>query len=241
MSSTVHAVTFNFHSTLYVPRDENQLEAVQTSQAVVLRSVLTDAGFSVSIDSVENAYQPPTELRGQVVTLLQTVEAMCRRLGIDPPQALQRRLARALDELAAEIRWMHAPGAAAVLRHLRQRDYRLGLVANTHLPSGRVVRQILAADGTLTYFQAFVFSDEIQAYKPHPAMFQHALRRLGMEDTPEAVVHMGEDPRADVAGAKALGMRTVRYAGFQDHAAQPDADAVIHDFRELPDLIHGWH
>lgn len=235
--SAIQAITFGFLDTLYVPRDPERREAVRDERPVVLHDVLTDAGFPVSLAAVRAAYRPPAAWTGPAVTVSETVDAMCRRLGIEPAQDVRRRLVRALDELAAEIRWRRAPGAAAVLRHLRQRDYRLGLVANVHFPSARVLRQVLGNDGMLMYFQAFAFSDEVGVYKPAPAIFEHILYHLNAETAPGAVVHVGHDPEVDVAGARAAGMRTVRYAGFRDQPAEPGADAVIHDFRRLPNLI----
>lgn len=238
--SDIRAVTFNFWSTLYVPRDRAQLHVVRDAGVRVLRDALADAGFSFSLGAVRAAYRPPVAFVGPAVTLRHTVDAVCERLGITPPQAVRHRLVRALDELAGQIEWVHAPGVPAVLRHLRQHNYRLGLVANTHFPSSRVVRQVLAAGGTLMYFQAFAFSDEVGVYKPDPVIFRHALYHLDLDTQPETVVHVGESPELDVAGARAVGMRTVRYAGYLDRAGDPDADAVIRDFRALPDLIHNW-
>lgn len=234
---SVRAVTFAFWSTLYVPRDREQFETVRAVRVTVLRNVLHEAGFSFSLEAVQAAYRPPSAGAGPAVSVDDAVEVVCQRLDIEPSVAVRRRLVRALDEVAGQIQWARAPGSAAVLRHLRQHEYRLGLVANAYFPSSRVVRQILGADGTLMYFQAFAFSDEVGVYKPAPAMFQHVLYHLDLDTEPEAVLHVGDDPEADVAGARAAGMRTVRYAGFRDQPAEPEADAVLHDFRELPDLI----
>jgi HAD superfamily hydrolase (TIGR01549 family) len=238
--SAIRAVTFDFWSTLYVPRDRAQLQTVREQRPIVLRDVLTEAGFPFSLDAVRAAYQPPAELVGPAVTLGDTIDAMCQRLDIRPSAEVRRRLVRVLDELAGKIRWVHAPGAPAVLRHLRQHDYLLGLVANAYFPSSRVIRQVLGADGTLMYFQAFAFSDEVGVYKPDPAIFQHVLYHLDLDTDPGVVVHVGDHPEADVAGARAAGLHTVRYAGYRDRAAAPEADVVLRDFRQLPDIIHNW-
>ncbi|MFQ5593915.1 MAG: HAD family hydrolase [Anaerolineae bacterium] len=237
---TIRAITFDFWSTLYVPRDPAQLRTIREQRPTVLRNTLARAGFPFSIDAVRTAYQPPAALVGPAVTLRDTVDAMCERLDIRPSEEAKGRLVRALDELAGQIRWVHAPGAPAVLRHLRQHNYQLGLVANAHFPSSRVIRQVLGAGGALMYFQAFAFSDEVGVNKPEPAIFRHILYHLDIDREPEAVVHVGDDPEADVAGARAAGLRTVRYAGFRDCVASPEADVDIREFRELPDIIHNW-
>jgi HAD superfamily hydrolase (TIGR01549 family) len=240
MMSAVRAVTFDFWSTLYTPRDRAQLEEIRGARATMLHDGLTRAGYAFSSATVSAAFQPPTDRRGPAVTLSDSVAAMCDRLGIGPAPDVRRRLLRSLDELAGQIQWVHASGAPAVLRHLRQHNYQLGIVSNTYFPPGRVIRQVLGADGTLMYFQAFAFSDEVGVYKPDPAIFRHVLYQLGLDAEPKAVVHVGDHPEIDVAGARAAGLRTVRYAGLRDRPGSPEADAVIHDFRELPDFIHNW-
>jgi len=237
---TIRAVTFDFWSTLYVPADRQRFQAACEDRATLLADALADAGFPFPVDTVRAAFQPPAELVGSAAASGDTVDAMCERLGIEPPPAVRRRLLRALDELAGQVRWTHAPGAPAVLRHLRQHNYLLGLVANAHFPSSRVIRQILGADGTLMYFQAFAFSDEVGVYKPDAGMFRYALYHLDLDTQAGGVVHVGDDPEADVAGARAAGLHTVRYAGYRDCAASPEADAVIRNFRQLPDIIHNW-
>lgn len=70
-----------------------------------------------------------------------------------------------------------------------------------------------------------VVSDELggrAVRKPHPAAFLRALELLGLPA--ELVVHVGDRPAKDVAGAQAVGMRAVRvrtgeYAGEPDPAA----------------------
>jgi len=50
-------------------------------------------------------------------------------------------------------------------------------------------------------------SCEVGYLKPHPRIFQHALDALGVG--PEETVMVGDSLRADVGGAKALGMTAV--------------------------------
>ncbi|AGL17455.1 hydrolase [Actinoplanes sp. N902-109] len=52
-----------------------------------------------------------------------------------------------------------------------------------------------------------VTSEDVRAYKPRPEPFERALRVLGVPAS--AVVHVGDSPVADIAGAGALGIDTV--------------------------------
>ena len=53
-----------------------------------------------------------------------------------------------------------------------------------------------------------------------------------------ALAHVGDLRRTDVAGARAAGMRSVRYRGLHDDRGDgPDADVVISEWHELLDLV----
>ena len=75
----------------------------------------------------------------------------------------------------------------------------LVLVSDSGLTPGTVLREILELHGLLSHFSATVFSDETGFTKPDPRMFQEALRRL--EVSPSRVIHVGDNPKTDVAGA----------------------------------------
>ncbi|GIT00042.1 MAG: hypothetical protein CM1200mP26_17540 [Acidimicrobiales bacterium] len=78
------------------------------------------------------------------------------------------------------------------------------------------------------------FSDEVGVYKPDPSIFQAALEGLGVDD-PSSVVHVGDLKRTDVAGARAMGMGTVRFRGALDDKEPGDeADLVIDRLSDLP-------
>ncbi|MFC6704791.1 HAD family hydrolase [Flexivirga alba] len=78
------------------------------------------------------------------------------------------------------------------------------LTSNTGMLPGELMRKLLALAG----FGAVpgVFSNELGVAKPHPRLFGAACDLLGI---PAAdVLHVGDNPDADVAGARAAGMTT---------------------------------
>jgi putative hydrolase of the HAD superfamily len=103
-----------------------------------------------------------------------------------------------------------------------------------------VLREHLIRHGVLPLFDHWSFSDEVGAYKPSPVIFEHALAGLG-GPTPERVAHVGDLRRTDVAGARAMGMTAIRYAGIfdDDSADQPEADHVVTDHADLPAILQG--
>lgn len=123
-------------------------------------------------------------------------------------------------------------GALSAIQTLRSRGSRLGLICNSGLISASTTRRLLRREGLLGAFDVVVFSDELGALKPDRRPFQAALAQLGIRAG--RCVHVGDDRRTDVAGARAAGMQTLRLTAVRDDSSGlDDADAVVGSFREL--------
>ncbi len=79
------------------------------------------------------------------------------------------------------------------------------------------------------------WSDETGFPKPDARMFTRTLAALAAD--PAQAAHVGDTPRTDIAGAKALGMIAIRYTAAADQEEPPEADYIVHDHRELPELL----
>jgi len=88
----------------------------------------------------------------------------------------------------------------------------------------------------LEYFEVVVISGEIGYRKPHPRIFQHALKRLGVK--PWEAVHVGNSVREDVAGAKGVGMWAiwVRDEG-EGGVVGVQPDVVVDSIAEVPRAV----
>ena len=88
----------------------------------------------------------------------------------------------------------------------------------------------------LRYFDtlAIAYSDEVGFRKPDARIFQRSLAALGV--APARALHVGDNPDADVLGARRLGMRTAHYA-FAGASPFPVADLVVKDLADLPKLL----
>lgn len=116
------------------------------------------------------------------------------------------------------------PEAEAVLRNLKERGYRLGIIASQPLGS----EQRLARFGLRDFFDVICASAEEGLDKPDPALYRRALTRA--ECAPEDAVMIGDRTDNDVAPAKSLGMQTVLIRqGYGGHD-------VIHHDGEIPDV-----
>jgi putative hydrolase of the HAD superfamily len=127
--------------------------------------------------------------------------------------------------------------AAPVLRALRERGLRVGLLSNTHWPR-RWHDRILARDGVLDLIDVRVYTSELRHTKPHAEAFRAVLAPLGVE--PEEAVMVGDRPYDDITGAKALGMRTVLLPNRFVPAAPVTPDGTISSLRELVPLVDAW-
>ncbi len=120
-----------------------------------------------------------------------------------------------------------------VIAELRSRGIRVALITNG--PS-ELQRGKLRDTGIGDVFDAVVVSGEHSVSKPDGEIFARALAELGV-DAAEAL-HVGDNPLADVAGAKDAGLTAVWIRRGEDESSDPGrADAVIGDLRELLPLL----
>jgi putative hydrolase of the HAD superfamily len=114
----------------------------------------------------------------------------------------------------------------ALLDSLRDRGLKLGLVSNAKDPSW-LLHEDLARMGLAERLDVAVFSSEIGKRKPHPLIFETALRELAVD--PARTVFVGDSRYADMLGAKRLGMTTVQALWFRAdddlRGGEPDYEA----------------
>lgn len=115
--------------------------------------------------------------------------------------------------------WRCADGAAEVLRTLRARGRRTGMVSNFdhRLPA------LLDALGLAPLLEVVVRPADAVAAKPDPHIFAVALARLGVHA--DQAVYVGNDADDDIAGARRAGLRAIdvtMVAGLESIAALLD-------------------
>jgi putative hydrolase of the HAD superfamily len=131
------------------------------------------------------------------------------------------------------------PDAPGLLRQLRERGVRVGVLSNTMWPRSWH-EDVFRRDGVLHLIDGAVYTSEIDWTKPHPEAFRAAMAAVGATD-PARCVFVGDRPFDDVHGAQRAGMRAVLVPnsdvpGFA--AAVPDA--VIGSLAELRPLLEVW-
>lgn len=130
-------------------------------------------------------------------------------------------------------------GAGDALRVLREAGIATALVCDTGFTPARCVREALALHGL--ELDHYFFSDEVGTPKPHAPIFLAALAATAAR--PEDAVHIGDLRRTDIAGARAAGMASVRFAGVHDDGwmaedcQDEEADAVLRQWTDLAPLL----
>jgi FMN hydrolase / 5-amino-6-(5-phospho-D-ribitylamino)uracil phosphatase len=111
---------------------------------------------------------------------------------------------------------------------LLAREYTLGALTNGNA-------DIYKTDAG-EYFDFAFLAEEVGASKPAPDMFQAAIEAAGVE--PQQIIHVGDNPEHDIAGARQLGMHTV-WMNSQDQEWPGDhrADQEIDNLQQLPAAI----
>jgi putative hydrolase of the HAD superfamily len=155
--------------------------------------------------------------------------------GVEDDRA-HRRLVHGLQNAAFDWEVRALPGAAETLVGLRERGIRRGLICDTGLAPGEVVRTLLDQQGLLAELEVLVFSDEAGVPKPDSGLFLGALD--GLEATPEQAVHIGDTRSTDIAGARGVGMASIRIrVPHDDRTDGPEADAVADSHVEIRTLL----
>ncbi|MGQ7349942.1 HAD family hydrolase [Quadrisphaera oryzae] len=126
-------------------------------------------------------------------TLAAAAEALGSRRAVEEAGSLVERL---------HSFWRSPPAFADALAFLREVRVPVCLVSN--IDTDDLVAALLAHGIEV---QAVVTSEDARAYKPRPEPFEMGLRALGL--APQDVLHVGDSLTSDVAGAAALGIRTV--------------------------------
>ena len=146
-------------------------------------------------------------------------------------------LAAAFEAASYELKVAPVADAADVLSAVAATGVAVGIISDTTLAVGRHLRTYLDQHRILQHVTFAAFSDEVGVYKPDPAIFAAAMSGLGVTD-PFTVAHVGDLKRTDVAGARAVGMATVRFRGVVDDPDGGDeADHVIDRLVDLPAVL----
>ncbi|RFM27041.1 HAD family hydrolase [Deminuibacter soli] len=103
------------------------------------------------------------------------------------------------------------PETPALFQSLREQGYTISLLSNTAFTRGSTLRQLMPDWGIESYFDFQLYSDEEGTSKPSPNFYQLMFEKVTAlyPVTKEQILHVGDNPVADVGGAKQFGINTL--------------------------------
>jgi putative hydrolase of the HAD superfamily len=242
----VEAVLFDLGGTLlhYQDGDEPNFRRMTLRGLTRIREGLEEFGypappnpeFGETVDRhVGAAYLASlAELRGG--TIETPIQRGLEELGISPNEEqwadLRARFYSAVDEIVTP-----RAGVRETLAALHDDGYKLALISNTYW-AGDLHDRHLRELSLLDYLPQRTYSSTTPHMKPHPSIFNDALKALGVE--PQKAVYVGDRLDVDVGGAQEVGMRgvliispyVVQESDEKTRGINPDATLA-----ELPDLL----
>ncbi|HEY8018634.1 MAG TPA: HAD family hydrolase [Actinomycetota bacterium] len=237
----LEAVTFDFWDTLIY----EEHRSMRAGHLAAWQRLLSESGHPADPVALADAFDENWAefercwaLNAGQHTPEKSTDFVCAQIGVEPDEPLRHALIEAFRDVGETVPLETAPNAEACLGALRDAGLRLGIVCDVGLTRSPTLRMRLDVFGLLRYFDAWSFSDETGWFKPAPEAFLPALEGLGVTD-PSHAAHVGDNRRTDAAGALALGMTAVRYAGIADRADErfPEATSVIADLADLPGVL----
>jgi HAD superfamily hydrolase (TIGR01549 family) len=101
------------------------------------------------------------------------------------------------------VRFDVSADALAVLKKVKAKGLKMGIISNTGLEDGTAINKVLAPTGLLDYFDPalIVYSGDVFVAKPNPEIFKIAAERAGLKDKPQQCLFVG-DSQTERASAK---------------------------------------
>ncbi len=226
----VKAVTFDFWQTL-IFESEGTSSMRSTNRCQNITRTLNRFGFGVSLRRVTSAVEE---------TINELLKIWDENKDVTHRDQLQSVVKYALggevklkEEWVAELSSAYMsslfemppylnPDAKKTLQWFQKRDMRIGLVCNTGITPGFALRRFLSQMGIAKYFDSMIFSDEVCIRKPDPRIFSLAAKEL--KTKPCEIVHIGDNLKADVWGAKNAGFRAIHFSSEEGRDKQAEND-----------------
>lgn len=233
----IRAVTFDVWSTLIEPVD------YRDQRIAYLCAMLEASGFNFDREDVAKAYAFSLSRFSDIwhyemrhMPSAERIAILLRQLAV---QLSEKTLTGVVDYFETVVLNDLPPlvqDAEVVLRALSETSH-IGLICDSGMSPGRVMREVFARYRLLDFFEVTVFSDEVGRTKPHLLMYQTALDQLHVSacDT----IHVGDLLYTDVIGAKSAGMKAIWFKRdneqTNDRSIVPDYE--INRLTEVLDIV----
>lgn len=228
--STIRAVFFDVDFTLIYPGPTFQGEGYQRFCAEYGITV-DPAKFLDAVIAASPILNDEQELRYQDERFVRYTRHIIEVMG-GTGGSLDACATHIVREWAACQHFFLYDDVTPVLQELDARGFKVGLITNSHRCLASF-QQHFELHGLIT---AAISSSEHGFLKPHPSIFEAALRLVGVR--PEEALMVGDSPTHDIEGARRVGMHGVLVRRAENGNSSVRADVpVIRTLADLPALI----
>ena len=199
------------------------------------------------VDDLLRSSKPGDEARTvtteavMVVGAVELITSCLARQGLPGDQATVSRIRRAMA-IPVHDRFKPLPGAVELLRDIRSWGMRSVIASNTYWRDADSYWDDFRKLGMAEYIDGVITSVDAGHLKPHPAVFEMAMRWAGVPA--ERCVVIGNREENDIDPALALGMRTIlvhpddpKPEASRAHAVAPDLWACARVLRDMLDSV----
>lgn len=130
-----------------------------------------------------------------------------------------------------DYRKLFRPEVTDVLRELKDGGYRRALASSTQLD---LVERVLKENEIRQYFEEVVSGNQFKKSKPHPEIYCHTAKRLGVLCGECLAV---EDSTIGITAAHGAGMKVAAVRDDRFHFDQSLADYLIGGVKEVLDVV----
>ncbi|EDM38208.1 putative dehalogenase-hydrolase [Pedobacter sp. BAL39] len=197
--------TFKMERTLYFHRHYNSLSKSVDEVALIFRQV----------DLMVNAINEKTgknvdadEMYLMVISMINDFSNTFNDVDLEELYLKMEQL------LLSNMPLLYAPESLIVLKSLRERyDCTVNILSNTGFIRGGTLRKVLGHLELDRWIDFQLYSDEFRLSKPSADFFRLMLKGIDQVRHPKLqlneIIHIGDNPVADVAGAKAVGIQSL--------------------------------
>jgi len=246
--SGINTITFDLWQTLLLDTKEMGRERANL-RLTRTQAILLACGEKCDIEDLNeaytNCYQECRSIReqGLDISFQEQVGLFIFKISPDLRARVGEGTFTKLMQVYSDAFFVYPPAphknAIEVLGYLKTTGCKLGLISNTAMTPGVAFKRFLKDHSMLKFFDVLTFSDEVKLSKPSAEMFLTTLTELGSE--PSLAVHIGDDVRTDIIGARTVGMKAIWIKGFSDRgdSNEPfsEPDVTVDDLSLLPDAI----
>ena len=240
----IRAVTFDLWNTIYDDDVGSDRVRKETRRDLIYKA-FSEWGVNTARDDlnsvlnrVEKRADHEWAVNCRTVGARERIDSALSFFGFCVSPSLLGVLVDQVEDVTAGIPPRPFSGADKVLGFLAER-HPLGLISDTGVTPGRVLRNVLQRDGLLKYFSALTFSDEIGVSKPHERAFRSTLDALKV--SPGETVHVGDKEMTDIHGALRCGMKVLhisrkvsdKHCFNKDYFRANDLDGILSLFDRI--------